>query len=61
MLAEIWATTEIYREWAKEEECLECIKVPKGDSSKRHPNETLEVQPAKTQHNSMHTMDNMEG
>jgi hypothetical protein len=33
------------------------MKVPKGDSSKRHPNETLEVQPAKTQHNSMHTME----
>jgi hypothetical protein len=27
---------------------LECMKISKGDSSKRHPNETLEVQPAKT-------------
>ena len=26
----------------------ECMKISKGDSSKRHPNETLEVQPAKT-------------
>jgi hypothetical protein len=27
---------------------LECMKISKGDSSKRQPNETLEFQPAKT-------------
>jgi hypothetical protein len=27
---------------------FECMKISKGDPSKRHPNETLEVQPAKT-------------
>jgi hypothetical protein len=48
MLAEIWIATEIMRRRAIEEDCLECMKISKGDSSKRHPNETLEVQPAKT-------------
>jgi hypothetical protein len=47
MLTEIWIATEIYKERAIEEDCLECMKISKGDSSKRHPNETLEVQPAK--------------
>jgi hypothetical protein len=47
MLPEIWIVTKIYREGAIEEDCLECMKISKGDSSKRHPNETLEVQPAK--------------
>jgi hypothetical protein len=36
------------RRRAIEEDFLECMKISKGDSSKRHPNETLEVQPAKT-------------
>jgi hypothetical protein len=39
---------EIMRRRAIEEDCLECMKISKGDSSKRHPNETLEVQHAKT-------------
>jgi hypothetical protein len=52
---------EVLRRRAIEEDCLGCMKISKGDSSKRHPNETLEVQPAKTSYNSIHTMDNMEG